>query len=184
MISDEALAAALALIPATFAVEIRSLAPEELPAKLEQALGLGRNSWPVSAIRKLADAMIELGGGPQAQRGARAPMAELVRILPAAGLRISGRRLSHRAGAAGLRERAAIRESGAERNRVVDFLGPRGGRAEQESADRYFSAACRRRCCRERRRSRARESESAARDVARGGESGVSADPNQNAVGR
>ena len=37
--------------------------PEQLPAKLEQALGLGRNSWPISAIRKLADRMLELADG-------------------------------------------------------------------------------------------------------------------------
>ena len=61
VISDEALAAALAMIPATFAGD--TIAPEELPAKLEQALGLGRNSWPLSAIRKLGDAMIELAEG-------------------------------------------------------------------------------------------------------------------------
>jgi len=61
VISDEALAAALALIPATFAGD--AVEPAELPAKLEQALGLGRNSWPLAAIRKLGDAMIELAEG-------------------------------------------------------------------------------------------------------------------------
>ena len=60
VIGEEALAASVAMIPATFASD---LAPEELPAKLELALGLGRNSWPLAAIRKLADAMIELGEG-------------------------------------------------------------------------------------------------------------------------
>jgi hypothetical protein len=37
--------------------------PEQLPARLEQALGLGRNSWPISAIRKMADRMLELAEG-------------------------------------------------------------------------------------------------------------------------
>ncbi|MDE3196665.1 MAG: molecular chaperone DnaK, partial [Acidobacteriota bacterium] len=37
-----------------------AIAPEELPAKLEAALGLGRNSWPVDVARKLADVFIEL----------------------------------------------------------------------------------------------------------------------------
>jgi hypothetical protein len=60
VIGDEALSNALAMIPATFAGDS---APEELPAKLEQALGLGRNSWPLAAIRKLADALIELAEG-------------------------------------------------------------------------------------------------------------------------
>jgi hypothetical protein len=60
VIGDEALSNALAMIPAVFSGEA---APEELPAKLEQALGLGRNSWPLSAIRRLADALIELADG-------------------------------------------------------------------------------------------------------------------------
>jgi len=57
VISDEAMATAEALLPQTFAGDLE---PEQLPAKLEQAFGLGRNSWPVSAIRKLADGMLEL----------------------------------------------------------------------------------------------------------------------------
>jgi hypothetical protein len=61
VISDESLAAALRLIPATFGGD--AVEPAELPAKLEQALGLGRNSWPLAAIRKLGDAMIELAEG-------------------------------------------------------------------------------------------------------------------------
>jgi hypothetical protein len=61
VISDEALANALTLVSSTFAAEL--VAPEELPARLEQTLGLGRNSWPLSAIRKLGDAMIELAEG-------------------------------------------------------------------------------------------------------------------------
>ena len=39
------------------------LEPEQLPGKLEQALGVGRNAWPLSAIRKLADKMLELADG-------------------------------------------------------------------------------------------------------------------------
>ncbi len=58
VISDEALAAAEALIPAAFAGD--TVEASQLPARLEQALGLGRNSWPVSAIRKLSDGMLEL----------------------------------------------------------------------------------------------------------------------------
>jgi molecular chaperone DnaK (HSP70) len=61
VISEDALANAIALIPATFVGD--AMAPEELPAKLEQALGLGRNSWPLSAIRKLGDGLIELAEG-------------------------------------------------------------------------------------------------------------------------
>jgi hypothetical protein len=61
VISEEALATAETLIPATFAET--TLQPEQLPGKLEQTLGLGRNSWPAGAIRKLADGMLELADG-------------------------------------------------------------------------------------------------------------------------
>ncbi|HEX5229249.1 MAG TPA: Hsp70 family protein [Bryobacteraceae bacterium] len=58
VVSDESLAAAENLIYA--ALRDGTLPPEELPAKLEQTLALGRNSWPLSAIRKLSDRMLEL----------------------------------------------------------------------------------------------------------------------------
>ncbi|MGD1093384.1 MAG: Hsp70 family protein [Bryobacteraceae bacterium] len=61
VISDEMLVVAEALIPATFGDG--SLPPEQLPARLEQALGLGRLTWPVSTIRKLADRMLDLADG-------------------------------------------------------------------------------------------------------------------------
>ena len=61
VIRNETLSVAEALLPATFVDG--SLEPEQLPARLEQTLGLGRNSWPVSAIRKLADQMLELSEG-------------------------------------------------------------------------------------------------------------------------
>src|SRR5579864_1953415 len=57
VIGEDALAAADALIPAAFDGDLE---PALLPAKLEQTLGLGRNSWPSPAIRKLADRMLEL----------------------------------------------------------------------------------------------------------------------------
>src|SRR5580693_5228305 len=49
VVSDEALAQAEALLNATF--RHGTLAPEELPGKLEQTLALGRNSWPLTSIR-------------------------------------------------------------------------------------------------------------------------------------
>ena len=58
MVSEEALRAAESLIPEAFSET--TLEPAALPARLEQTLGLGRNSWPVAAIRKLADRMLEL----------------------------------------------------------------------------------------------------------------------------
>jgi hypothetical protein len=61
VVSDEALSQAEVLLNATFTAG--TLAPEELPGKIEQTLGLGRNSWPSSAIRRLADRMLELADG-------------------------------------------------------------------------------------------------------------------------
>jgi hypothetical protein len=61
VISEEALQSAEAFIPHAFSSG--EMPPEQLPARLEQTLGLGRNSWPVSAIRKLADRMLELSDG-------------------------------------------------------------------------------------------------------------------------
>jgi hypothetical protein len=61
VISEEALTAAEGLLVSAFLQDY--MEPEQLPAKLEQALGLGRNSWPVSAIRKLADRMLEVADG-------------------------------------------------------------------------------------------------------------------------
>jgi hypothetical protein len=58
VVSDEAVAQAEALLEAAF--RAGTLTPEELPGKLEQALALGRNSWPLSTIRKLGDHLLEL----------------------------------------------------------------------------------------------------------------------------
>ena len=61
VVSEEALARALELVNATFGTG--ELAAPELPGKLEQTLALGRNSWPLSAVRALADRMLELADG-------------------------------------------------------------------------------------------------------------------------
>ncbi len=58
VIADEAVAEGDALIRQTF--EAGTLRPEELPAKLEQLLGLGRNSWPLSVIRRFSDLFLQL----------------------------------------------------------------------------------------------------------------------------
>jgi hypothetical protein len=52
------------LIAAVFSNKEKApIAPEELPARLEQALGLGRNSWPLDTIRSLADAFLAAADG-------------------------------------------------------------------------------------------------------------------------
>jgi len=62
VISDEARAKAVDLVAATFSPS-GTKAPEELPAQLEQALGLGRLSWPLDLIRTLADKFLEHAEG-------------------------------------------------------------------------------------------------------------------------
>src|ERR1700733_7984449 len=57
VVSREAVEAASELLRAVF--QSRSFAPEELPSRLEAALGLGRNSWPVDVARGLADVFLE-----------------------------------------------------------------------------------------------------------------------------
>ncbi len=58
VVSVEAVDTACELVRATFLKG--ALPPEELPAALEAALGLGRNSWPVEVARRLADVFLEL----------------------------------------------------------------------------------------------------------------------------
>jgi hypothetical protein len=57
VVSHEAVEAASELVPETF--KSGSIPPEELPSRLEAALGLGRNSWPVDVARRLADVFLE-----------------------------------------------------------------------------------------------------------------------------
>ncbi|MEQ1948308.1 MAG: Hsp70 family protein [Bryobacteraceae bacterium] len=61
VVSDEAIAAAEALITQTF--ESDAIEPTQLPARLEQIMSLGRGSWPLSAIRRLADRFLALAAG-------------------------------------------------------------------------------------------------------------------------
>ena len=64
VVSEQALQASLDLIAQVFSVAAKSpVAPEELPAKLEQTMGLGRNSWPLAAIRQMADAFLNGADG-------------------------------------------------------------------------------------------------------------------------
>lgn len=64
VVSEQALQASVELVQAVFSTTAKSpVAPEELPAKLEQTMGLGRNSWPLSVIRQLADAFLAAADG-------------------------------------------------------------------------------------------------------------------------
>jgi hypothetical protein len=62
VISETAMKTAQSLIEGTFGLNT-TVAPEELPGRLESALGLGRNSWPLATIRQLADWMLTLADG-------------------------------------------------------------------------------------------------------------------------
>lgn len=64
VVGEEALGQSLELIRAVFSPSAKSpMAPEELPGKLEQTMGLGKNSWPLEAIRKMADAFLDSADG-------------------------------------------------------------------------------------------------------------------------
>ncbi len=64
VVSEQALQSSLQLIGAVFSTTARSpIPPEELPARLEQSMGLGRNSWPLTAIREMADAFLAAADG-------------------------------------------------------------------------------------------------------------------------
>jgi len=50
VVSEPALKSSLELISTVFSPTAKSpIAPEEVPARLEQTMGLGKNSWPLSA---------------------------------------------------------------------------------------------------------------------------------------
>ncbi|WP_031497741.1 hsp70 family protein [Bryobacter aggregatus] len=63
-VPEAALVQACALVRSTFAGT--EILPEELPQRLEQVLSLGRSSWPLQAIRKLADVFLECAEGRKA----------------------------------------------------------------------------------------------------------------------
>lgn len=64
LVSEDLVKQAMELVAEVFSPAGRSVVtPEELPARLEQLLALGRNSWPVSAARELADAFLAHADG-------------------------------------------------------------------------------------------------------------------------
>jgi molecular chaperone DnaK (HSP70) len=64
VVGEEAVEQAVQLVRNVFSATAKTpIAPEELPAKLEQTLALGRGSWPLAAIRQLADVFLECSAG-------------------------------------------------------------------------------------------------------------------------
>ncbi len=170
VISEEALAAAEALLPATFAEGM--LEPEQLPAKLEQALGLGRNSWPLSAIRKLADRMLELAEERKRSAAHEARWLNLCGFCLRPGFGFPGDDFrieqARRIYAAGLQFANQVQN---EIEWWIFWGRVAGGLNKNQQTDVFqrLSPTLYRRA----RQTPARESESAARDVARGGKPGI-----------
>lgn len=63
VISGEAQKVAEGLIQEVFGQTASTIAPEQLPSRLEQALGLGRLSWPLMTNRLLADKLLAFAEG-------------------------------------------------------------------------------------------------------------------------
>ncbi len=162
----------------------RRFRPRNCPAKLEQTLGLGKNSWPLGAIRQLADAFLE-AGRRAARRARRTRCAGSTwaasACAPASAIRATTSASSRRGASTlpGLQFANQVQNEiewwifwgrvagGLNRNQQVDIyqrlspvLLPRG----EEAA--------------------ARQPQPAARDVAHGGEPGTAAGADEDGTGR
>ena len=63
VVPPEAQASAERLIEQVFIKSSSGVPPEQLPTRLEQALGLGRTSWPLVTIRAFADKLLAFADG-------------------------------------------------------------------------------------------------------------------------
>lgn len=63
VVSGELQAEAESLIEQVFGRGTSSIAPEQLPARLEQKLALGRLSWPLATLRAFSDKLLSLAEG-------------------------------------------------------------------------------------------------------------------------
>jgi molecular chaperone DnaK (HSP70) len=63
VVGPESQAEAEALIEQVFGASASGAAPEQLPARLEQTLALGRLSWPLSTLRAFGDKLLSLADG-------------------------------------------------------------------------------------------------------------------------
>jgi len=64
VVSESTVQQAAELVRNVFSTTAKSqVAPEELPAKLDETMALGRTSWPLTAIRQLADVFLECANG-------------------------------------------------------------------------------------------------------------------------
>jgi molecular chaperone DnaK (HSP70) len=64
VVSEATVQQAAELVRNVFCTSAKAqVAPEELPAKLDETMALGRASWPLTTIRQLADVFLECAGG-------------------------------------------------------------------------------------------------------------------------
>ena len=63
LISSETMQAVEGLVESVFGHKSDDLSPEQLPSMLEATFGLSRLSWPLAAIRSLADKLLALADG-------------------------------------------------------------------------------------------------------------------------
>ena len=75
-----------------------------------------RSEWPPSLLRELWETTVGFRAGPQAQSGARSPLAELARLRAAAGLWHGGRRLARGSNSAACHRRCCTTTRLAARN--------------------------------------------------------------------
>ena len=85
------------------------IAPEELPSRLEAALGLGRNSWPVDVARRLADVFLEQIENRKRSAAHEVRWLNLGGFCLRPGFGYIGDELPHRAGAPHLCGGPAVR---------------------------------------------------------------------------
>ena len=155
-----------------------------MPAKLEQALALGRNSWPVSAIRKLADRMLELADGRKRSAAHELRWLNLCGFCLRPGFGFPGDDFrieqARRVYATGLQFANQVQN---EIEWWIFWGRVAGGLNKNQQTDIFqrLSPVLLPRGVGE---TAAGESEFAARNVARGGEPGIAADSDQDAVGR
>ena len=151
VISETAMAQARRADRATFSSDREAPSRRKsCPAKLEQTLGAGTKL--LAAVDDPPARRLRCSRSPTAARTSPAIEARWLNLCGFClrpGFGYPGRRFPHRAGAAHLRVGPAFRQSGANRDRVVDLLGPRRRRTKSQPADRYLPAPVRRCCCRE-----------------------------------
>jgi molecular chaperone DnaK (HSP70) len=63
VVGEEAQRRAEGLLDQVFGPSISNFSPEQLPSQMEQALSLGRQSWPLAILRAFADKLLALSDG-------------------------------------------------------------------------------------------------------------------------